>query len=83
VAFSDAPPARAEQPSTLGVCEPGRGFVPRRSSSSSSLRLYFFRLPEISAAGTLVLGGETAVSGGECAPADSSGFATAGVAVDT
>ncbi len=37
-------------------------------------RDYFFGPPAISAAVALVLGGETAIPGGECAPAASSGF---------
>jgi hypothetical protein len=44
---------------------------------------YFFKAPEISAAVALVLGGEAAVPGGECAPEASSGLDATGVTCDT
>ena len=43
---------------------------------------YFLAPPAISAAVAFVLGGETAIAGGECAPEASSGLGAAGVIVD-
>jgi hypothetical protein len=42
----------------------------------------FLGPPAISAAVAFVLGGETAIAGGECAPEASSGLGAAGVIVD-
>ena len=60
-------------PSRMGDAREMPDFAPARKATRS----YF--LPAISAAVRFVLGGEVAVSGGECAPDASSGFGAEGV----
>jgi len=57
-------------------------FFLRRGALRRGPRGYFLGPPEISAAVAFVLGGETAISGGECAPEASSGLDAAGVTGD-
>lgn len=58
-------------------------FFLRRGALLSDPHGYFLEPPEISAAVAFVLGGETAIPGGECASEASSGLAAAGVIDDT